>query len=187
MLLGIDPGTRETAMVATDCREIVVAEYVPNAEVFKRLDAATEAHWTRRPHVVVEGIQAMGMIVGQETFDTAVLVGRIVQHCIHRKLTYSIVYRGDVKRTMCGTSLAKDANIRQAVIDAFGSDSVVFGVRCEACRSSKARRAKCPTCAGTGFTQQPHAASRVTGHCWQALAVAVAFNRMTNGGHCVSQ
>jgi hypothetical protein len=66
--------------------------------------------------VVIEMPEGRGGIAGQETFDTCVWVGRFAE----RFCTNALVFRRVVKLHMCGTSRAKDAQIRQAIIDRLG-------------------------------------------------------------------
>src|SRR5699024_5972970 len=66
--------------------------------------------------LVVEMIASDGMPVGREVFETCLWIGRFIQAAGGAEL----VYRRDVKLHLCGSARAKDANIRQALIDRFG-------------------------------------------------------------------
>ena len=57
--------------------------------------------------LVIEMIASYGMPVGKEVFDTCVWIGRFIQQ--------------DEKMNICGSMKAKDSNIRQALIDRFGT------------------------------------------------------------------
>lgn len=87
--------------------------------------------------LAIEMIASYGMPVGKEVFETCVWIGRFVQaHPLPE--TVQRVTRNEVKNHLCGSSKAKDANIRQALIDIFGSPGVkakpggTYGVRSHA-------------------------------------------------------
>lgn len=96
------------------------------------------------PVTVIEMPEGRGGIAGQETFDTCVWVGRFAE----RFCTNALVYRRVVKLHLCGTSRAKDAQIRQAIIDRLGSP---------------------------GTKRNPGATFGVKGGEWQALALALTW------------
>lgn len=74
--------------------------------------------------VAVEMIQSFGMPVGREVFETCLVIGRILEICASRNVPCRLVFRKDVKLHHCGTSKAKDANIRQSLIDKYGAPGV---------------------------------------------------------------
>lgn len=94
---------------------IVAAEIISNEDL--RYSLST------RPAVpcdvfAIEMIASYGMPVGREVFETCVWIGRFDQ-C--SELPARLVYRRDVKLHHCGSARAKDANIRQALIDKYGA------------------------------------------------------------------
>ncbi len=98
----------------------------------------------------IEMIASYGMAVGAEVFDTCVWIGRFVQEWKHAPFSCStvprLVYRKDVKMHLCGTTKAKDGNIRQRLIDMLGAP---------------------------GTKKNPGATYGLNSHMWPALAVAV--------------
>lgn len=68
-------------------------------------------------HLAVEMIASYGMPVGKEVFETCLWIGRFIEAW---NKPYTLIYRKDVKMHLCGTTRAKDANVRQALIDRFG-------------------------------------------------------------------
>ena len=72
----------------------------------------------------------------------------------HEQNGYTLVYRKDVKLHLCGDLRAKDANIRQALIDLFGP--------------GKER--------AIGKKKTPGPLYGIRKHEWSALAVAVTYH-----------
>ena len=64
---------------------------------------------------VIEMVASYGMAVGKEVFETCVWIGRFDEAAGGAAL----VYRRDIKLHHCGSSNAKDSNIRQALVDRF--------------------------------------------------------------------
>jgi hypothetical protein len=108
MLIGIDPGPRESAFVVWDGARVVRACDMANAELAEYLDSASSP-------VACEWIESFGMAVGREVFETVFAIGTFSQHARLR-----LVPRRDVKMHLCQSVRAKDGNIRQALIDRFG-------------------------------------------------------------------
>lgn len=100
----------------------------------------------------IEMVASYGMAVGREVFETCVWAGRFTQ--ARYNALYDIVhpvYRRDVKLHLCGSARAKDANVRQALIDRYGP--------------GKER--------AIGRKATPGPLYGLTGDCWAALGVAV--------------
>jgi hypothetical protein len=103
-----------------------------------------------RAHLVVEMVACYGMPVGREVFDTCVWIGRFIEAWGR---PHSTLYRSTVKLHLCGQTRAKDANVRQALIDRFGPGR-------EKAIGTKAKK-------GPLYG--------VKADVWQALALAVTF------------
>lgn len=73
--------------------------------------------------VVIEKVESYGMAVGAEVFDTVWWAGRFAEAC--QRVPVVMLPRRAVKLALCGDSRAKDANIRQALIDRFGGSAAV--------------------------------------------------------------
>jgi hypothetical protein len=118
-LLAVDPGTTESGYVVLDNDDrIVMRGIVSNPQMLGFVETASWAD-----ELAIEMIASYGMPVGAEVFDTCVFIGRMMQ-----ATTWCgpvLVYRRDVKMHLCGTARAKDANIRQALIDIFGPPGTV--------------------------------------------------------------
>jgi hypothetical protein len=112
MVIGIDPGPRESAYVVWDGVRVVECGDVPN----DRLAGAIRPHWINGVGVACEWIESFGMAVGREVFETVFTVGQLAAIVPGVRL----VPRRDVKLHICKSAKAKDGNIRQALIDRFG-------------------------------------------------------------------
>ena len=136
-ILALDPGTTETAFVLWDGRRILCAGHYPNADVRQVLIAKNY------DLVACEMIASYGMAVGREVFETCVWIGRFLEVAMGDT---RLVYRRDVKLHLCHSPRAKDANVRQALIDRLGPQ---------------------------GTKKNPGATYGMKSHLWAALAVAV--------------
>lgn len=109
MIIGVDPGTTESAICWLS-DDFIKADKLPNHDILSLV--------ARSPHpLAIEMFASYGMAVGRETFESAVWLGRFVQ-AHGGQVRY--VYRREVKLHICGTLQAKDSNIRQALIDRYG-------------------------------------------------------------------
>lgn len=147
-ILAIDPGTTHSGWVLMRDGAVVDSGVCSNHEM---LDNIGLADATR---MAVEMIASYGMAVGREVFETCVWVGRFVEAWDRRWLpldeSHRLVYRKDVKLHLCGSPRAKDANIRQALIDRWGGKAEAVGT-----------------------VKKPGPLYGVKSHAWSALAVAV--------------
>lgn len=137
IILALDPGTTETAFVRWNGSRILEAEHWPNADIRQVLIGR------EYDAVACEMIASYGMAVGREVFETCVWIGRFVEVA---KAEAHLVYRRDVKLHLCHSPRAKDANVRQALIDRLGAP---------------------------GTKKNPGATYGMKSHLWAALAVAV--------------
>lgn len=153
-LIAIDPGTHKSAMLAWRDGKILscTGEY-ENQELIELIDDDFFNPFT----IVCEGIASYGMAVGKETFDTCIWIGRFMERwTLDEKCVFNILYRPEVKMTLCHSMRAKDANVRQALLDIFpatggGSTPQV------------------------GTKAQPGPLYGVSKHVWSALAVGVTY------------
>lgn len=146
-LVAVDPGPVESAWL--ELRDGVPVAFAKelNHDVLARVRDAMA------PRLAVEMIAGYGMPVGAEVFETAVWCGRYIQAWTEGlpEDTVLRLYRKDIKRHLCGTTTAKDPNVRQALIDRFGP--------------GRAR--------AIGLKKSPGPLYGVKADVWSALAVAV--------------
>lgn len=118
-LIAIDPGTDVSAVVIWDGAKLHSASILENHRALQCVRLHPEGFT-----VAVEMVACYGMPVGREVFETCLVIGRIQEICASRNVPCRLVYRRDVKLHHCGTSKAKDANIRQSLIDKYGAPGV---------------------------------------------------------------
>ena len=117
MILAINPGNVQSAYVA------IYDDYTPfefgidaNEDVLNLIPYYVGVDDT----VVIEMVASYGMAVGKTVFDTCVWIGRFTQEAYTHGCKIEYIYRQEEKMNLCHTMKAKDANIRQALIDRFG-------------------------------------------------------------------
>lgn len=113
-IYAIDPGPEQSGycLYVPDHQRVLSAGVKPNQQVRSYLMSVDHTH------VAIEMIASYGMPVGREVFETCVWIGQFKEAC-GRPDDVLLVYRKDVKLHLCGTTKAKDANVRQALIDMF--------------------------------------------------------------------
>jgi hypothetical protein len=137
IVLAIDPGTEKSAWVLWDGSRVIGAGIDDNEKLRFMLHARSIPHTS----AAVEMVACYGMPVGREVFQTCVWIGRFSEH-----IDAEMVFRRDVKLHLCNSAKAKDANIRQALLDRLGH---------------------------VGTKGNPGPLYGVKSHLWAALAVAV--------------
>ena len=116
LILGIDPGTSLSAYCVMDSEDMsrIIDKGKTDNDTLKAL--VKQGYYDV---LVIEGFQSFGMAVGATVFTTAYYIGRLLQMAEDLGSKTHIMYRTDVKMHICGTTRAKDANIRCALIDRF--------------------------------------------------------------------
>jgi hypothetical protein len=143
-ILAIDPGPVESAFVIWNGSFIERSGKVESEGLLRGM--ALSGQFRRTDRCVIEMIASYGMPVGAEVFETCVWVGRFMQ--AYGEPFTDRITRGEVKLHLCNSMRAKDANIRQALIDRFGPP---------------------------GTKKNPGATYGISGDVWAALAVAVTY------------
>ena len=145
-IMAIDPGTRQSgvAWLASDGKSVMASSVLDNENVLKLIASNAESGLCR---VAIEMVASYGMAVGKEVFRTVWWTGRFADRwfLLTRRMPLEI-FRKEVKLHLCQTPRAKDANIRQALIDKLGPP---------------------------GKKAEPGPTYGVKSHAWAALGVAV--------------
>lgn len=143
IVYAIDPGPTQSGWVLYEPGRVVDAGVADNHDLLVWLKA------TRADVLAIEMIENMGMPVGREVFETVRWIGRF-QQAWREPAAVRFVTRREVKLHLCGNMRAKDANIRQALLDLIGP---------------------------VGSKKAPGPCYGVKSHAWSALAVAVVAAR----------
>ena len=114
-MLALDPGTTQSAWVLMDDELHPVEFAIEDNEHVLRLFKDPKFS-----EMAIEWVESYGMAVGVETFETVFWIGRFWEAAVRGGVSPWKVPRREVKLTLCHTSRAKDANVRQALIDRFG-------------------------------------------------------------------
>lgn len=146
-IVSIDPGTTESGWCQFRDGRIHDSGVMDNHDLVRRL----QGMGTWADTLAIEMVASYGMAVGREVFETCVWVGRF-QQAWHIPESARLVYRRDVKLHLCGSAKAKDANIRQALLDLLGPQ---------------------------GTKKAPGPTYGVKSHAWAALALAVTVAGLT--------
>jgi hypothetical protein len=143
-IFGIDPGPISSAYCLWNGVQIVMCGIEPNTKLEDRFIEVKDD--CDDVVAACEHIQCMGMPVGASVFETAYWIGSFRNECRWHSVLFLPVYRSEVKLHFCNSMRAKDANIRQALIDRLGAP---------------------------GTKQKPGLTYGVKGDIWSALAIAV--------------
>jgi len=149
-ILAIDPGSSESAWLVYYAGSVHSFAKEQNDELLRRLRAQT---YSGVDAVVIEWTAPRGMPASAELFETLWWGGRFAEAA--SPVRVERLKRLDIKRHLCGTTAAKDANVRAALIDRFG------GVGGKA--------------AAIGLKASPGPLYGVSKDVWSALAVAVTW------------
>jgi hypothetical protein len=120
-ILAIDPGPVESAWLVYDSRTATIEKYRKDPN--DRTKAVVRAYAARRQgcgvdeRLVIEKIESFGLAVGVTVFETVFWSGRFAEAWDGH---FDRIGRMAIKMHLCQSSRAKDANIRQALIDRFG-------------------------------------------------------------------
>lgn len=117
-ILGVDPGTVETAYCLIDSDyKIVLADKVVNESFISCCIQSGNM-----VHLTIESMQSYGMSVGREVFETAYQIGRIIQRAKDCGLSYTLYPRPEYAKAICGTQKISDSILRQSLLLRFGGD-----------------------------------------------------------------
>jgi hypothetical protein len=147
-ILAIDPGSEQSAWLTWDGTRVHRFGIEENDVLAATLRLA-ELGGSIADVVVIEQIESYGMAVGREVFETVHWAGRFTEAA--RPTPVVQLPRRSVKLAICGDTRAKDANIRQALLDRFGGP-----------------RAK-------GTKADPGPLYGISKDVWSALAIALTY------------
>ena len=153
-ILAIDPGNIKSGYVIveyndTDITKVLQVGKLDNDDLMQIIAESGNIDFA------IEMIAGMGMTVGKEVFDTCVWIGRFWERALTRNYrTMEYIYRRDEKLCLCGSPRAKDANIRQALVDRYAPTQPGYG---------------------KGTKKSPGFFYGFSADMWTAMAVAVTY------------
>lgn len=177
-ILAIDPGTLKSGWVLYDTKthSILDKGITENYGLKQYIKSGIDQRMFNS--VSVEMIASYGMAVGREVFETCLYIGQIMQLLDDSMIECKLIFRREVKKSICNNGQAKDKNIRQALINEF----------------PKIGGGKEPR---IGTKKEPGRLYGVTSHIWAALGVAITHAKNKNeynpdidhdfSGHLVGQ
>ena len=151
MLLAIDPGNVESAWILYDNENKMPDDFAK--EINQDVSMRFENFRTKTDTLAIEMIASYGMPVGESVFQTCVWIGRYAQLWESLGGKAHFLFRKDVKMALCHTMKAKDSNIRQAIMDRYGSTRE----------------------AAIGTKKDPKACYGISKDVWAAFGVAITF------------
>lgn len=115
IILALDVGTTESGWCLMDCETYTPYDFgkTPNEEV---LNIVKMGDYDK---LVYEEFKGYGMPIGDSTIRSITWNGRFIQSALDRGKQVGYVLRVEEKICLCNSTKAKDANIRQALIDEF--------------------------------------------------------------------
>jgi len=152
-ILAIDPGTTQSAFVIYNTYEKTIIE----KNIFLNIDTRSYPK-NKYDVLVIEQIKSYGNIMGDSVLETCVWTGRFIE-IFKSKATSKhsiLIPRKTITTAVCGTSRAKDKNVRQAIIDYFREHKKEDDV--------------------IGTKKNPKYLYGIKRDLWSALAVAIAFD-----------
>jgi hypothetical protein len=151
LILGIDPGEKESGVVLFDrtANRVLWAHHKEQRD----LEVDLLMRWSELPDVIVcENIVPMGVPFSRNLRETCRTIDRLELIAEQRNIHWVPITRNEVKVAICGKCQGiKDANVLAGVQERFGGKA--------ACKGTK---------------KNPGPCYGVSGHCWQALAAVVA-------------
>ena len=157
-LLCIDPGPTTSGVVLLNIdgelpKVLMAVAKMENAEVMRTI-AIYNNDDDGPMAVVIERFACMGMAVGEETLEAVHWGGRFHQEADAWHYPVFRIKRHEVKMALCGSTRAKDGNIRQAIIDMYGGDGAI------------------------GTKKSPGPLYGISADAWAALAVGLTHLKM---------
>jgi len=148
IILAIDPGSALSALVFFDTVGQCVVEKMKIGNEAALL--YLEHNRGTADHLAIEMAESFGAKVWGQVFTTVLWTGRLVQ--AWRK-DFTLVTRREVKMQLCNSGRAKDAQIRNCLIERWGGKDVAIGNR-----------------------KEPGPLFGITADMWQALAIGVTWS-----------
>lgn len=152
-IIAIDPGDQVSGYVVVEHDGREITRVVDNGKVSND-DIYSVIADNHNADMAIEMVASYGMAVGKNVFDTCVWIGRFMEYADLVGYCYKQIYRKEEKITLCNSLKAKDANIRQALIDRYAPNT---------------------SNGGKGTKKEPGFFYGFKSDIWAAMAVAVTY------------
>lgn len=121
MILGVDPGTTQSAWVVFDPKTQTICSM--GIEANESFLAALRISNPSIHVFAIEHIASFGFTVGQEVMETLRWEGRFEEAMRRQSVIMYPVRRKQVVAHHCGSVKGNDSAVRKAMIDRFGNDT----------------------------------------------------------------
>ena len=166
LIFALDPGPHESGWVLYERRKVLDFGKGLNIGIMQmiRADGQLECTPSNVPHpatMTIEMIACYGMRVGSDIFETCTWIGAFEEgwrRRHHGELSVRL-YRRDVKKYVCDSYAANDADVRAALIDRYGGKAAAIGLKAT-----------------------PGPLYGMKADMWQALALAVTYDETRGEG-----
>lgn len=115
IVLSIDPGNVDSAYCFIDSDSLKPESFEKTGNALVRAVVDSGCYDV----LVIERVASYGMAVGKDVFQTCEWIGRFTEAGERAEKPIHYIYRRDEKLHICGDSRAKDANIKQALVERF--------------------------------------------------------------------
>lgn len=126
-VFAIDPGNVQSAYCIIDVETLRPLDFgkVENEELRDYIKAV---RFVEEDRAAIETLANFGNVVGRDVLDTAIWIGRFAE-TLDNRLAHpaEMVRRTDEKMHICGSTRAKDKDIRLALIDRFCTHDFTAG------------------------------------------------------------
>lgn len=193
LCLAIDPGNEYSGWVVFEPMDgvpnIKILDYDKSPNNLVRLLCGYKSNPDGT--LVVETPRSQGMPASNQLFETCVWVGRFLQ-AWGGYWTYA--FRDEIKLYMCGSAKARDANVRQSLVERWGGQNrAIGGKKCLQCHGKitvgkgKEKR-ECDACKNSpGWWYPPGPLHGIAADVWAALAVAVSWSAKRDLVHTIER
>lgn len=126
-ICAIDPGNEKSAyvLIGPDLRPVSFCKDDNELMYDHMINSLQDLEPGDTLEFGIEMIASYGLPVGSEVFETVLWIGRVLERL--KRYPVTLVFRKDEKMMICGSMKAKDANIRQALVDRFAPGAANMG------------------------------------------------------------
>jgi hypothetical protein len=120
LIMGVDPGSSESAYVVWAHTHVVDQGHLPNRDLLKLIEAKGSDSL-----LVLEQLARMGQDIGASVLETAFWSGQFA----HAARIYDRIPRMVIKRALTGRTNTKDKDVRASLLLRFGGQAKAMGTK----------------------------------------------------------